>query len=126
MRLIYPKDSPKPVGPYSPALKSGNLLFLSGQIAIDPSTDEIASGIEKQATQSLENVKTLVEAGGCKMTDVMKITVFLKDLGDYAIFNTIYQTYFSEPYPAREVIGVNAIPKDSLVEISAIAQIPNI
>jgi 2-iminobutanoate/2-iminopropanoate deaminase len=112
------------IGPYSPALRVGNLLFLSGQIPLDPSTGQLVDGdIRAQTTRVLENMGELLKAGGAGFTDVARTTIFLADMGDFAIVNEIYATYFSQPYPARATVQVARLPRDVRVEIDAIAVI---
>ena len=118
--MLYAKNGPKPVGSYSPVIRFQNLYFISGQISADPITGEIKEDIEQQFRQSLENLRAQVEATGGAMQDVLKVSVFLVDIVDYTKFNDIYTSYFAEPYPAREVVAVTALPKGSRVEISAI------
>ncbi len=121
--MIYPEGSAKPVGPYSPVIDyGGDLLFISGQIAINPENGVLAAGISAQTTQALKNMKKLVESAGATMDDCVKVTVYLSDIHDYPQFNDVYASYFSEPYPAREVVAVSGIPKGSLLEISAIVK----
>lgn len=115
-------NGPKAIGPYSPAIKSGNMLFVSGQIPLDPKSGNIVEGgIEKQTVQVLENVKVQIVAGGCVMDDIVQTTIFMTNLGDFAKVNEIYATYFKDPYPTRATVQVGALPKGSLIEISAIA-----
>jgi 2-iminobutanoate/2-iminopropanoate deaminase len=113
---------PKPIGPYSQAIKSGGLLFLSGQISIDPKTGEvIADSVAQQTARVLENVKGIVEAAGSSMNHVVKTTVFLKNMADFSAMNEVYARYFSAAPPARSTVEVARLPKDVLVEIEAIA-----
>jgi 2-iminobutanoate/2-iminopropanoate deaminase len=112
------------IGPYSPALRVGNLLFLSGQIPLDPATGQLVDGdIRAQTTRVLENMGELLKAGGARFTDVARTTIFLADMGDFAVVNEIYATYFSQPYPARATVQVARLPRDVRVEIDAIAVI---
>ena len=112
--------APAAIGPYAQGNIFGNLLFASGQIPVDPETGIIPEGIEAQATQSLKNVKAVVEAAGSSMDKVIKTTVFLKDMGDFAAVNAIYAKHFQQPYPARSCVQVAELPKGGLVEIEAV------
>jgi len=118
---IFTKNAPEAVGPYSQAIRYGNLLFTSGQIAIDPKTGKmIEEDIETQTRMVLENLKAIIEASGMTLQNVLKCTCFLKDMEDFTKFNSVYETYFREILPARECVEVSRLPKDVLVEISAI------
>jgi 2-iminobutanoate/2-iminopropanoate deaminase len=125
MREIVLTDrGPKPIGPYSQAIKVNGLLFVSGQVAIDPKTNEfVGGGIELQTERTLENVKGIVEAAGSKLGHVIKTTVFLKNMSDFAAMNEIYARYFSTTPPARSTVEVARLPKDALVEMEVIATI---
>jgi len=120
---VQTNNAPQAIGPYSQAVKFGNLLITSGQLGIDPATGAIPATIEEQTRQSLENVKAIVEAAGASMDQVVKTTVFLKDMNDFATVNGIYAQYFSEPYPARSAVEVARLPKDGLVEIEVMVQL---
>ncbi len=112
---------PKAIGPYSQAIKVPGLMFISGQTPLDPATGEVVgTEINAQTVRVLENVKRIVESQGRTMADVVKTTVFLKDMNDFAAMNKIYAGYFPEPAPARSTIQVARLPKDALVEIEAI------
>lgn len=112
---------PKAIGPYSQAIKAAGLMFISGQIPLDPATGEVVgTEINAQTVRVLENVKGIVESQGCTMADVAKTTVFLKDMNDFAAMNKIYASYFPDPAPARSTIQVARLPKDALVEIETI------
>ena len=114
--------APEAIGPYSQGIKTGNLIFTSGQIGIDPATGEIVSGgIEEQAIQVFENLNAVLSASGASMSDVVKTTVFIKDMNDFSKVNEIYGKYFSQPYPARSCVEVSRLPKDVLIEVEAIA-----
>lgn len=116
--------APAAIGPYAQGNIFGNLLFASGQIPVDPETGLIPEGIEAQATQSLKNVKAVVEAAGSSMDKVIKTTVFLKDMNDFAAMNAIYATFFTEgQYPSRSAVEVARLPKDVLIEIEVIAEV---
>jgi 2-iminobutanoate/2-iminopropanoate deaminase len=120
-KIIYTEKAPKAVGPYSQAIRFANLLFVSGQIALDPESGEIVRGdIEVQTKQVLENLKAIVEASGMGLGDILKCTCFLQDMEHFARFNSVYSTYFADVLPARETVEVSRLPKDVLVEISAV------
>ena len=122
---IRTDSAPAPVGPYSQAVRAGGFLFASGQIALDPESGEIVpGGIREQTHRCLENLKAVLEAGGVDLDDVVKVSVFLKDMDDFASMNEIYATYFEGSRPARACVEVSRLPKDVRVEIDAIAAIP--
>ncbi len=122
---IVCEQAPKPVGPYSAAVATGCLVFVSGQLGIDPATGSIVEGgVEAEARQVLKNVKTLLEAAGSGMEHVVKATVFLTDIQDFAKVNAIYAEFFTANYPARSAFEVGALPKGGLVEVEAIAVRP--
>jgi 2-iminobutanoate/2-iminopropanoate deaminase len=125
MREIVLTDrSPKPIGPYSQAIKVNGLLFVSGQVSIDPQTNEFAAGdIQQQTERTLENLKGIVEAAGSKLSHVIKTTVFLKNMSDFAAMNEIYARYFSVAPPARSTVEVARLPKDALIEMELIATV---
>lgn len=123
MKQISTEKAPAAIGPYSQAIEVGNLVFCSGQIPADPVTGNIVEGgIEAQANQSLTNVKNLLEAAGTCIDKVIKTTVFLADMADFATVNGIYAQYFSEPYPARSAVAVKTLPKNVLIEVEVIAE----
>lgn len=123
MKAISAKKAPAAIGPYSQAVRVGNLVYASGQIPIDPATGIIVEGeIKEQTRQSLCNVKAILEEAGLTMGDVVKSTVFLADMGDFAGMNGVYAEFFSEPYPARSAVAVRSLPKGALVEIEVIAE----
>ncbi len=114
--------APKAIGPYSSALRSGNLLFVSGQVPLDPATGSMVGGdISAQARRAMENLGALLEAARLDFTHVVRTTVFLADMDDFPAMNAVYQTYFSEPYPARSTIQAARLPRDARIEIDAIA-----
>lgn len=120
--LVTAAGAAKAIGPYSPALKVGNLLFLSGSIPLDPVSGQIvAGGIVEQTTRVMENIKALLEAAGTGFHDVARTTVFMIDLGEFASMNDVYSKYFTAPYPARSTVQVVKLPKDVRVEIDVIA-----
>ena len=122
--IISTKNAPQAIGPYSQAVKAGNLMFISGQIPLDPKTGDLVSqSIEDQAKQVLENVKSICEAAGCSLDDIVKISIFLTDLSNFAVVNDMMKEYFSEPYPARATVEVSGLPLGVNVEIEAIVLI---
>ncbi len=123
MKKITTPNAPAAIGPYSQAIIANKTLYASGQIPIDPQTGNIVSGgIEAQAHQAFTNVKNLVEAAGTTMSAVLKVTVFMADMADFAAVNAIYAQYFTEPYPARSAVAVKQLPKGALIEVDVIAQ----
>jgi 2-iminobutanoate/2-iminopropanoate deaminase len=121
--IIKTDKAPEAIGPYAQAVKSGNLLFVSGQIPIDPATGKITGDIKEQTRQSLVNLQTILQASGTSLSSVLKTTVFLKNLADFTVMNGIYQEYFPKDAPARSTIEVAGIPCGALVEIEAIVAI---
>ena len=120
--LVTAAGAAKAIGPYSPAIKAGNLLFLSGSIPLDPVSGQlVAGGITEQTTRVMENIKALLAAGGADFTQVVRTTVFMIDLGEFAAMNDVYARYFLAPYPARSTVQVVKLPKDVRVEIDVIA-----
>ena len=120
-KKIATKNAPQAIGPYSQAIQCGDFLFVSGQIAIDPETGDLVEGdIEAQTERVLKNIAAIIEVAGMTVQNTVKCTCFLKDMNDFARFNSVYETYFGESLPARETVEVSRLPKDVLVEISAI------
>lgn len=119
--VIYTKNAPKAVGPYSQAIKVGEFVFTSGQIGLDPETGVLVEGIEAQTEQSLKNLGAVLEEASVSYKDVVKTTVFLADMNDFAIVNQIYSNYFTNDAPARSCVQVAKLPKEGLVEIEAVA-----
>ena len=120
--LITAAGAAKAIGPYSPAVKVGNLLFLSGSIPLDPISGQLVEGgIKEQTTRVLENIKALLAAAGADFSHVVRTTVFMIDLGEFAAMNEVYASYFSAPYPARSTVQVVKLPRDVRVEIDVIA-----
>ncbi|ADU41269.1 putative endoribonuclease L-PSP [Helicobacter pylori 35A] len=120
--VIHSTLAPKAIGPYSQAIATNDLVFVSGQLGIDASTGEFkGADIHFQTTQSMENIKAILKEVGLGMDSVVKTTILLKSLDDFAVVNEIYGSYFKEPYPARATFQVAKLPKDALVEIEAIA-----
>ncbi|OSN09194.1 reactive intermediate/imine deaminase [Lonsdalea britannica] len=123
-RIISTEHAPAAIGPYVQAVDLGNMVLTSGQIPVDPKTGLVPDDVSAQARQSLENVKAIVEAAGLKVSDVVKMTVFVKDLNDFATVNATYEAFFTEndaPFPARSCVEVARLPKDVKIEIEAIA-----
>ncbi len=124
-KVISTDKAPRAIGPYSQAIRYGNLLFTSGQLGLDPDTGELVpGGIEAETRQVLTNIKNVLEMAGADLSCVVKTTVFLKDMADFAKMNAIYAEFFTQAPPARSTIGVAALPKGGLVEIETIATIP--
>ena len=122
MKEIQSTAAPAAIGPYSQAIEANGMVFASGQIPIDPSTGTIVEGgIEQQTHQSLRNVKAVLEAAGTDLAHVVKTTVFLSSITDFANMNEVYAQYFSQPFPARSAVAVKDLPKGALVEIAAVA-----
>ncbi|AIF69036.1 endoribonuclease [Palaeococcus pacificus DY20341] len=120
--IIFTEKAPKPIGPYSQAVKVGNFLFISGQIPINPETGELIQGdIKAQTRQVLENIKAIVEAAGGSLNNIVKVNVYLKDMNDFQAMNEVYAEYFGESKPARAAVEVARLPKDVKIEIEAIA-----
>ncbi|GAA9135902.1 RidA family protein [Helicobacter pylori] len=120
--VIHSTLAPKAIGPYSQAIATNDLVFVSGQLGIDVSTGEFkGADIHSQTTQSMENIKAILKEAGLGMDSVVKTTILLKSLDDFSVVNEIYGNYFKEPYPARATFQVAKLPKDALVEIEAIA-----
>lgn len=120
--VISTTAAPGAIGPYSQAIEANGLIFVSGQIPLDPATGAfVPGGVEVQAEQSLKNLKAVLEAAGCSLADVVKTTVFLTNMGDFAAVNEVYARFFTAECPARSAVQVGALPKGALVEIEAIA-----
>lgn len=120
---IKTDSAPQAIGPYSQGIRIGNMLFASGQIPVNPESGEIAQDIQLQAAQALENLKAVLAAADVSLADVVKTTVFIRNMGDFAKINEVYARYFSSPYPARSCVEVSRLPKDVLVEVEAIAMV---
>jgi 2-iminobutanoate/2-iminopropanoate deaminase len=121
-QAISSADAPKAIGPYSQAVKAGQLLFLSGQVPLDPVSGQMIDGdIAAQTRRVFENLGAVLKAGGRSFADVVRTTVFLADMNDFAAMNEVYGQYFKEPYPARATVQVARLPKDARVEIDLIA-----
>lgn len=125
-KIIATAKAPSAIGPYSQAVAAGDFLYVSGQIPIDPATGNLVEGgVKEQSAQSLTNVKAIVEAAGCSMSDVVKTTVLLKNISDFVPMNEVYATFFTEDCPARAAFAVADLPKGALVEIEAVVYTGN-
>ena len=123
-QVINTSKAPAAIGPYSQAIRVGNLIYTSGQIPIDPATGVfVEGGIKEQTRQSLSNIKAILEEAGISMSNVVKTTVFLADMNDFADMNAVYAEFFEEPYPARSAVAVKSLPKGALVELDVVATI---
>ncbi len=121
--VISTTNAPAAIGPYSQAIRVGNIIFTSGQIPIDPATGAfVEGGIKEQTRQSLLNVKAILNEAGTTMDHVIKTTVFMADMNDFAEMNNVYSEFFNTPYPARSAVAVKTLPKGALVEIEVIAE----
>lgn len=123
-KIIKTHRAPQAIGPYSQAVKSGNFIFASGQIPLDPISGEMAENdVKKQTERVMENIKGLLESENLTMANIIKTTCFLTDMANFAAFNEVYATYFPENPPARSTVAIKALPKDALVEVEIIAVI---
>lgn len=121
-QVISTHQAPAAIGPYSQAIRVGNLLYTSGQIPINPATGSLVEGgIKEQTRQSLSNIKAILEEAGLTMAHVVKTTVFMADMNDFADMNAVYAEFFAEPFPARSAVAVKTLPKGALVEIEVVA-----
>ena len=120
-KIISTDKAPAAIGPYSQAVEAGGFVYASGQIPIDPATGNIPEGIEAQAKQALTNVKNLIEAAGLTLDDVVKTSVFIRNMDDFAKVNEIYATFFTKDFPARSCVEVTRLPKDVLIEVEVVA-----
>lgn len=118
---IHTQDAPKALGPYEQAIRVGDMLFTSGQLGIDPSTDALPDGVEAQAHNAMKNLGAILREAGADYKSIVKTTVFLADLGDFATVNGIYESYFDGVFPARSCVQVARLPKDALIEVECIA-----
>ena len=120
-KVIYTEKAPKAIGPYSQAIRTDSFIFTAGQVGLDPSTGELVAGtVEEQTRQALSNLRNVIEAAGSSMDNVVKTTVFLKDMADFPKMNAIYAEFFGENPPARSTVAVVALPKGGLVEVEAV------
>ena len=121
---VFTDKAPQPVGPYSQAIRAGSFVFVSGQIALDPDTSQLKTdSFEEEVRQVMANVQAVLEASGASFKTVVKVNVFLSDMGLFGEFNTLYQSYVQPPFPARSTVEVSHLPKDVRIEIDAIAMI---
>ncbi len=120
-KVISTDKAPSAIGPYSQAIEINGMVYTSGVIPVDPATGVIAEGVEAQANQAFKNLCNLVEASGSKVENIVKTTVFIKEMNDFGKINEIYKEYFKEPFPARSCVEVARLPKDVLLEVEAIA-----
>ena len=122
-KVISTPKAPAAIGPYSQAIQVGNLIYTSGQIPIDPATGQfVEGGIKEQTRQSLSNIQAILQEAGLTMASVVKTTVFMADMADFAEMNSVYAEFFTEPYPARSAVAVKTLPKNALVEIEVVAE----
>ena len=122
MKVIHTENAPKAIGPYSQAIEAGGIVFASGQIPIDPATGNfVEGGIKEQTRMSLTNAQNILREAGTDLAHVVKTTVFLSDMDNFAAMNEVYAEFFSQPYPARSAVAVKTLPKGALVEVECIA-----
>ena len=122
MKQIHTDNAPKALGPYSQAIEAGGMVFASGQVPIDPATDQfVEGGIKEQTRQSLTNARNILREAGTDLTHVVKTTVFLSDMDNFSAMNEVYAQFFEQPYPARSAVAVKTLPKGALVEVECIA-----
>jgi 2-iminobutanoate/2-iminopropanoate deaminase len=122
---VETNGAPGAIGPYSQGIRAGELVFTAGQVGADPASGELADGVAAQAERALRNLTSILDAAGSSLDRVVKTTIFLVDVADFAAVNEVYASHFSAPYPARSTVAVKALPKDALVEIEAIAIAPD-
>ena len=121
MKAVSTPKAPAAIGPYSQGIDTGSLVFTSGQIALNPADGTMPDGPAAQTRQAMENLRAVLEAAGSSLREVVKITIFIKDMEHFSVINEVYAGFFSEPFPARSCVQAARLPKDSLVEIEAIA-----
>jgi reactive intermediate/imine deaminase len=120
-KIIHTPDAPKAIGPYSQAVAAGGMVFLSGQVGLDPATGELVKGgVEVEARRAFDNLRAVAQDAGPGLAAAVRVTIYLTDLGQFATANRIMQEYFSEPYPARVTIGVAALPRGAAIEVDCI------
>jgi 2-iminobutanoate/2-iminopropanoate deaminase len=124
-QAIRTAGAPGAIGPYSQAIDTGDLVFCAGQLGLDPGTGELVEGVEAQADRAMRNVAAVLDAAGLTAADIVKTTIFLADMADFAAVNAVYGRYVTDPPPARSTVGVAALPKGGLVEIEALARRPS-
>ncbi len=122
--IISTTNAPAAIGTYSQAVKIGNTIYLSGQIGLDPASMQMVDGIEAQIVRVFDNLKAVCDAAGASLNDIVKLNIFLTDLGHFALVNEIMARYFTQPYPARAAIGVAALPRAALVEMDGVVVVP--
>lgn len=123
--IVIAKDAPKAIGPYSAGVRAGGFVYTAGQLGIDPlAGDFVSGGVVPETRQALKNLKAVLDAAGCSLDDVVKTTVFLRDMNDFGDMNAVYAEFFTENFPARSAVEVARLPKDAAVEIEAVALIP--
>ncbi|MES2908940.1 MAG: RidA family protein [Pseudomonadota bacterium] len=122
--IISTAAAPAAIGTYSQAVKIGNTIYLSGQIGLDPASMQMVDGIEAQIVRVFDNLKAVCDASGASLNDIVKLNIFLTDLGHFALVNEIMARYFQQPYPARAAIGVAALPRAALVEMDGVVVVP--
>ena len=120
IKAVSTVNAPAAIGPYSQAIAAGDFVYLSGQLGVDPATGNLENGVEAQAERAIDNMKAILAEAGLGISRVIKTTVFLKDMGDFAAVNAIYAKHFQQPYPARSCVQVAELPKGGLVEIEAV------
>lgn len=124
MKAIHTNQAPAAIGPYSQAIEANGMVFASGQIPIDPATGQfVEGGIKEQTRQSLTNAKAILEEAGTSLSKVVKTTVYLSDMANFAAMNEVYAEFFTQPYPARSAVAVKTLPKNALVEVECIAEL---
>ena len=123
-QAVSTSSAPAAIGPYSQAIAVDGTVYCSGQIGLDPATGELAEGLEAQAQRALRNLSAVLDAAGVTLADVVKTTIFLTDMDDFAVVNTIYASAMPEPPPARSTVAVAGLPRDARVEIDAVARVP--
>lgn len=123
MKEVFTNRAPEAIGPYSQAIIAGDFLYASGSIGIDPKSGEVVGGIEEQTKQVMENLRAVLQEGGTNFSQVVKFTIYLQSMDDFATVNEIYGSYLEKPYPARATVEVSRLPKDVLVEIDAVAYV---
>ena len=122
MKVLHSEKAPKAVGPYSQAIEAGGFVFASGQLPIDPATNQFAEGgVKEQTRQSLTNARNVLESAGLGLSNVVKTTVFLSDMENFAAMNEVYAQFFNSPFPARSAVAVEKLPKGALVEVEVLA-----
>ena len=124
-QIVHTDNAPKAIGCYSQAIRVGNTVYLSGQLGLIPQTMELESGVEAQADRMFKNLYEVVVASGATLDNIVKLNIYLTDMTNFAIINTVMAKYFSKPYPARAVIGVRQLPKEALVEADAVVVLDN-